>query len=510
MDFKQTVDELSDELKKDVPDRKALAEKANRLIAAYNEVVRAAKAGPADNALVEGLRKDIEKGEKKYKRKVIDLQTVFEVAKDLASSLNLDPLIKSIVLTTMGHLLAETGVLFVFDEVLGRYTVRAAKGIKEGVDGLSFGTDEKLLTELAEAGHAVRAAELLERPGVAGLADLFKRTNAELCVPILSKSKVIGVLMLGPKPGGMPFTEANLEFLVTLGNFAAVAIENAKLYESLDRKVKDLSSLYNISREINRSNDMETVLDLMLETVTTGFGVERCSVALFDELKGVFHVVRCVGIDEPAAQKGLETILSLSDPLGTGEAVNIPPPPGADPADVLFSVPLVAGNRKIGLLNIFRFSQGIPFSEENQQLFSIIASQMAPPLVLSQFLSARNVYHENPFDFVYNSVNTMVASSQAGGVGFTACRLKLAAGGSYADVKALMKAIWPVLQETDVMLHSSFTEIVLLFPATGKDEVKGLLDNVIASLIAGKVEERLVSFPDEADNAEKIFSVLYA
>ena len=76
---------------------------------------------------------------------------VAEVAKDLAGSLNLDNLIKSIILTTMGHLLAETGVLFVLDEALGRYTVRAVKGIKEGVDGLSFGTDEALLRELADA-----------------------------------------------------------------------------------------------------------------------------------------------------------------------------------------------------------------------------------------------------------------------------------------------------------------------------------------------------------------------
>jgi GAF domain-containing protein len=370
--------------------------------------------------------------------------------------------------------------------------------------------DEALLRELAEAERALPASELLARPGVGGLADLFKRSNAELCVPIMSKAKVVGVLMLGPKPGGMPFTEANLEFLVTLGNFAAVAIENAKLYESLDRKVRDLSSLYNISREINRSNDMETVLDLMLETITTGFGVERCSVALFDELKGIFHVERCVGIDEPSAQKYLETILGQSDPLGTGEAVKIAPAPGADTGDILFSVPLIAGNRRIGLLNIFRFRPGIPFTEEYQQIFSIVASQMAPPLVLSQYLSARNLYHENPFDFVYNAVNTMVVSSQAGAVGFTACRLRIAAGGTYANVKELMRSVRPVLQETDVMLHSSFTEIVLLFPATGKEEVKELLDNVIASLIGPKVEERLVSFPDEADNAEKLLSVLYA
>ena len=513
MDFKQIVGELSEELKKEQPDRRILADKVNRLISAYNEVVRAAKTpapSPAGDDRIAELKKDIDKAEKKYKKKVIDLQTIFEIAKDLAGSLNLDNLIKSIVLTTMGHLLAETGVIFVLDEAGGRYTVRAVKGIKEGVEGLSFKADEALVGELAGEGRAVPVAELPQRPGVAGLEDIFNRTHAQLCVPILSKSKVNGILMLGPRAGGLPFTESNLEFLVTLGNFAAVAIENAKLYESLDRKVKDLSSLYNISREINRSNDMETVLDLMLETLTTGFGVVRCSVALFDELKGIYHLERCVGIGEPESQKYLEIILSLSDPLGTGEAVRVDSTPEVDPGDLLFSVPLIAGNRKVGLLNIFRFQEGMRYSEEAVQIFSIIASQMAPPLVLAQYLSARNVYRENPFDFIYHSIKAMVESSQAGSVGFTACRLKIAAAGSREEFKTLMQGVRTMLQETDVMIHSSFNELVILFPASPKEEVQGLLDSVIASLVGPQIDRRVVSFPDEAGDADKMLSILFS
>jgi PAS domain S-box-containing protein len=60
-----------------------------------------------------------------------------------------------------------------------------------------------------------------------------------LCVPLLVKDKVVGVLNLSKLGEGPAFTQGDLEFVSILGGEAAIAIENARLYrEAIDEKRK--------------------------------------------------------------------------------------------------------------------------------------------------------------------------------------------------------------------------------------------------------------------------------
>ena len=236
MEFKEIVSELGSELKKESLDRKRLADLINGSISSYNQVVNTLKSlsqsqgqGQTDDKL-EQLRKDLEKGEKKYKKKVIDLQTIFEIAKELTSSLDIDHLMKSIVLTTMGHLLVESAALFVLEDGSGRYILRSAKGFKNDLSQFIFKPEEELVSKAAQTGKPEPASSFASSESV------LKSMNCELVVPVMSKSTLVGLLLLGPKAGSMPYSEANLDFLSALGNFAAIAIENAKLYMKLESR----------------------------------------------------------------------------------------------------------------------------------------------------------------------------------------------------------------------------------------------------------------------------------
>jgi signal transduction histidine kinase len=73
--------------------------------------------------------------------------------------------------------------------------------------------------------------------------------NAEVSLPIISKEKLIGILNLGHKAGKQIYSNEDLELLSTLTNQAAIAIENARLYQNLKqsqdtlRRADRLSSL---------------------------------------------------------------------------------------------------------------------------------------------------------------------------------------------------------------------------------------------------------------------------
>jgi signal transduction histidine kinase len=79
--------------------------------------------------------------------------------------------------------------------------------------------------------------------------ETMAKLGAEISLPIISKEKLIGIVNLGHKEDRAIYTNEDLEMLSTLANQAAIAIENARLYENLKqsqdtlRRADRLSSL---------------------------------------------------------------------------------------------------------------------------------------------------------------------------------------------------------------------------------------------------------------------------
>jgi signal transduction histidine kinase len=67
------------------------------------------------------------------------------------------------------------------------------------------------------------------------VAERMKQMKAEICIPLITKQKLIGVVNLGMKSSGDMYNNEDLGLLTTLSNQAAVAIENATLYEDLSK-----------------------------------------------------------------------------------------------------------------------------------------------------------------------------------------------------------------------------------------------------------------------------------
>lgn len=512
MNIKELLIQLNNELKKESPDKNAIISHINRVVAGYNELINSRAASSQTEGEVEALRKEIAQSEKKYKKKVIDLYTIFEISKDLNSSLNIDNLINTIILTSLGHLLAENGSIFVLQEKRGQFLFRLSKGIRTGIEGIRFDAEEELIRYVKSHPRPFSRQDFLAENKTERYEQVFRNLNCELIVPFLIKNKLNGILFLGPKSGNIPFTESNIEFLTALANFAAIALENAKLYTDLDNKVRDLSALYNISREINKSDRTSTVLDLMLETITTGFGATKCSLILYQDLKDAYSIERNHNIEQALSEKYLKLILDgkVENALEKGGPVHF-----ADKAllgdDIFFSVPLVAGSKKVGLLNIYRFEDRIILDEDLMQIFSIIASQMAPPIIATFYVSKSEAYRESPYDYIYNAVQTTLDRSRESGISSVLCRLKVLDGGlDFGRMKILMDRIRPVLQSTDSLIHAGFNELLLIFSVSTKEEVENLINDVIKNMAQiDRIEYKTVTLPDEGEDTDSLLRVLY-
>jgi diguanylate cyclase (GGDEF)-like protein len=138
----------------------------------------------------------------------------------------------------------------------------------QGITGHVALTGRSLLT-----GDAARH-ELAERiPGT----DVIEESL--IAVPLPYGSKAIGVIVIS-KLGIDQFDEDDVRLLEVLAGHAAVALENARLYESQRREAESATALLEFSRELSRAQGLEETLARVVDLTALLLGVSHSSVWL--------------------------------------------------------------------------------------------------------------------------------------------------------------------------------------------------------------------------------------
>ncbi|HFD38323.1 MAG TPA: GAF domain-containing protein, partial [Anaerolineae bacterium] len=95
------------------------------------------------------------------------------------------------------------------------------------------------------------------------------QTRSILCVPLISRGRPIGVLEIINKKGGATFDRADQAMLATFALQAAIAVENARLYESTDealkKQLREMAAIEEIDHELGATLDMERIINLVLQ-----------------------------------------------------------------------------------------------------------------------------------------------------------------------------------------------------------------------------------------------------
>lgn len=102
-------------------------------------------------------------------------------------------------------------------------------------------------------------------------------THNILCVPLRVRERILGVIEVVNRENGAPFTPADAEMLQAVANQAAVALDNARLYERLAQRVEQSQSALEVANRqlLADKNLMQTVLHSMTDgiVVTDALGM---------------------------------------------------------------------------------------------------------------------------------------------------------------------------------------------------------------------------------------------
>ena len=311
-----------------------------------------------------------------------EINALYEAGKSLGSTIKLNELLTTIISLATGVLHARIGSIMLLDETRQYLTIAAAKGLEEEVirtTRLPIGSS--IAGYVAEAGAPLVVKDVGRDPR-------FQRENREeryghaslLCVPLLVKSRVIGVINIAHKESGGEFGEHDLKLLMTFASQAAIAIDNAYTFHQLNRRVMELSALQEIADAMSRAVSVENLQEIIFWGIRNLMPADISLWFRWNEKDQTLSLVGSAGTIPCELELIIKTDLeSLSTSEMARQVIlkHLPSQDGCAIPTASFAAFLIHG--VTGLAYIFCLAAMVEdcFSEEDEKIAGLIASQAA-------------------------------------------------------------------------------------------------------------------------------------
>ena len=210
------------------------------------------------------------------------LRALLKASVALTSELSLEAVLQKILEVAAeltGAQYAALGVIDPTGQVLERFVVTGIDQETQAAIG-DLPRGGGILGVLIEEAHPLRLDDLANHPRSVGFPANHPPMRSFLGVPIMLRGTAYGNLYLTEKAGGAPFTEADEDITMLLASQAAVAVENARLYESATRWLRQLESLNEIADALISEMDLPRLLDLVAARLRELVGARLVAIAL--------------------------------------------------------------------------------------------------------------------------------------------------------------------------------------------------------------------------------------
>ena len=161
------------------------------------------------------------------------LEPLFEANKSIVSGANENRIFASIVRMVCIETRADKASLMLMDETSDELVIKAALGLSKAIINkrVPLSEDKSYWTVVK-----TRKAMLLNAKSVPETGANKSQVISSLCVPLITKGQVIGVLHCTKNASRTPFTECDVELLSILAGQAATAIENVNLLHDVQQQ----------------------------------------------------------------------------------------------------------------------------------------------------------------------------------------------------------------------------------------------------------------------------------
>lgn len=251
-----------------------------------------------------------EQNEERHSR--FELRTLLETSRLLIESHDMDFVLNNLLLITMGKLLVTRAMVLIYQPASGKYMVSKSKGRgspPQGTD-LTFGWDEEVKSRsvIRPGDEDLELPEIIDGEKQCTLFNLQTSNNH------------LGFLCLGAKGNRQPLSRHETEFVESLCIISSVAIANSRMFTELrrinrmlDRKVYELNTLFDLSKDFNMMVDREEIIRVFKFAMLGQMLIRKFFFVL--EYEGEREVVARSGIRRNLSSREMDTLYGLEDEL---------------------------------------------------------------------------------------------------------------------------------------------------------------------------------------------------
>ncbi len=322
------------------------------------------------------------------------LQALFEIGRSFSSELDLNTLLNTIYAGVRQLVDAAHFYIALYDAASGMMSMAYSiiDGEREFTSD-SWNVYEGLSQVIVENRAPLCTDDYVAECRRRGITPLLlgdtTPSRAWLGIPLVAHDRLVGLMNVSSMREDYVYTTSQVDLLVTIGVQAAIAIENARLYQRTERQARELATLNRIGRTLNSSLDPERVPSLIMEQVCELLRVEEGSLLLVDHdsdelvfayTSGHFgsqllgqRIPSGVGIAGYVASSGKSLIVnnvqeddrfySVTD-RSTGYTTR-----------AMLAVPLISVSGVQGVIEVLNPRYGSTFTNNDQQLLEAVADQ---------------------------------------------------------------------------------------------------------------------------------------
>ena len=340
------------------------------------------------------------------------LAALLEAGRGLVAQLEVDAVLEELLRVACALTGANYAAIGVLDEDRRRLERFVTRGIdhagREAIGDLPRG--HGVLGELIRDPVALRLDDVSAHPRSYGFPAHHPPMRTFLGVPVVIRGEPWGNLYLTEKAGG-PFDEADEAATVVLADWAALAVDNARLYEDAGRRraeaeraLRRLEATAAIARAVGSETDLDRVLELVVKRGRALLDARSVVLLLVDGEE--FHLAAGAGQVAPGALGGRFPIPDSApgDVLFSGRPERIDDVAsrlrisdhnlGVTGATTALLVPLVYRNTPLGLLAAFdRLDGPGGFGDEEERLFLGFAASAATAVATARSVAEERLRH---------------------------------------------------------------------------------------------------------------------
>lgn len=332
----------------------------------------------------------------------LQIRRLLDIGRELVAKLDLEEVLDEILEASRELTGARYAALGVLDErrtELERFiTVGIDATTRQAIGDLPRGRG--VLGVLIDDQQPLRTAKVGGHPQSYGFPDGHPPMDSFLGVPILIRGESWGNLYLTEKDSG-EFTKSDEEAVVILADWAATAIDNARLYETserrraeLERAVRGLEATRDIATAIGMATGIERVLELIVKRGRALIDANTVLIMLREgDMLAVTasagHAVSARGVRLPIAKSTSGQVLERGRPERISDVSShlriSPAELGVPDAHTALLVPMTSRGETIGVLAAFdRGPEHDTFSDEDEQLLRTFAATAANAVAMAR------------------------------------------------------------------------------------------------------------------------------